>query len=246
MYFNSFFPKFARKATRLGTVSEYSRNDMVKTWNLSADTIDVIYNGSNSQYQPVGPEVAEETRKEFTRGKPYFIYVGALNPRKNIEGMLQGFELFKQQSGLPHQLVIVGDKMWGNSDINKAYENMPHKTDVLFTGRLSNEKLHVLLASAQALVLVSHLEGFGIPVLEAMYCDVPVLCSNTTALPEVAGDAGHLVNPGSVDSIARGFAKLAGDEAYRNQLIAHARIQRAKFSWDQSAERLWNGIEKCF
>jgi glycosyltransferase involved in cell wall biosynthesis len=79
-----------------------------------------------------------------------------------------------------------------------------------------------------------------------MNCDVPILCSNVTALPEVAGDAGHLVNPGSVDSIAQGFAKLAGDEVYRQSLISKARIQRTRFSWDKSAERLWNGIEKCF
>lgn len=245
-YFNYYFPKFARKATRLGTVSEFSRNDLVNTWNLPADSIDVIYNGSNELYKPLSSDTAEQTRKEYTQGKPYFIYVGALNPRKNIEGMLQGFELFKQQNDLPHQLVIVGEKMWGNSGMDKVYESMSHKNEVLFTGRLSNEKLHVLLASAQALVLVSHLEGFGIPVLEAMYCDIPVLCSNVTALPEVASTAGHLVNPGSIDSIARGFAKLASDEAYRNQLIANARIQRTKFSWDQSAERLWNGIAKCF
>ncbi|PKP11817.1 MAG: glycosyltransferase family 1 protein [Bacteroidetes bacterium HGW-Bacteroidetes-4] len=245
-YFNTYFPKFARRATRLGTVSEYSRNDMVKTWNLSANSIDVIYNGSNALYKPVAPEVAEQARKEFTQGKPYFIYVGSLNPRKNIEGMMQSFDAFKQQSGLTHQLVIVGEKMWGNSEIENVYENMLHKNDVLFTGRLSDEKLHILLASAHALVLVSHLEGFGIPLLEAMCCDVPVLCSNVTALPEVAGNAGHLVNPNSVDSIAQGFAKLAGDENYRQSLISNARIQRVKFNWDQSAERLWNGIEKCF
>ncbi len=219
---------------------------MVKTWNLSANSIDVIYNGSNALYKPVAPEVAEQARKEFTQGKPYFIYVGSLNPRKNIEGMMQSFDAFKQQSGLTHQLVIVGEKMWGNSEIENVYENMLHKNDVLFTGRLSDEKLHILLASAHALVLVSHLEGFGIPLLEAMCCDVPVLCSNVTALPEVAGNAGHLVNPNSVDSIAQGFAKLAGDENYRQSLISNARIQRVKFNWDQSAERLWNGIEKCF
>jgi glycosyltransferase involved in cell wall biosynthesis len=245
-YFNTFFPKIARKATRLGTVSEYSRNDMVNTWKLSTDSIDVIYNGSNELYKPLSSDTAKQTRKEYTLGKPYFIYVGALNPRKNIEGMLRGFESFKQQTHQPHQLVIVGEKMWRDSRIDTVYQSMEHKSEVLFTGHLSNEKLHVLLASAQALVLVSQLEGFGIPLLEAMYCDVPVLCSDVTALPEVAGDAGHLVNPASVDSISQGFAKLASDEVYRQSLISNARIQRTRFSWDKSAERLWDGIEKCF
>lgn len=245
-YFNTFFPKFAHDANRLGTVSEYSKADMIHTWNLDPDKIDVIYNGSNPLYKPIAPINKALIQKELTQGKPYFIYVGSLNPRKNIEGMLQAFEAFKKQSQQPHKLVIVGEKMWSNSDIDAVYKTMAYQNDVVFTGRITSERLSQVLGGAHALVLVSHLEGFGIPLLEAMCCDVPLICSDVTALPEVAGDAGHLVNPGSVDSIAHGFAKLAGDEAYRNQLIANARIQRAKFSWDKSAERLWNGIEKCF
>ena len=95
------------------------------------------------------------------------------------------------------------------------------------------------------MVLVSHLEGFGIPLIEAMNCDIPVICSNLTAMPEVAGNAGILVNPDSLDSISNAFKQMAVDDAKHRLLIENARVQRQKFSWDQSAKNLWAGIEKC-
>ncbi|MCK9208873.1 MAG: glycosyltransferase family 4 protein [Salinivirgaceae bacterium] len=244
-YYNYFSPKFARHSTRLATVSEYSKSDLVKTWGLAPETIDVIYNGSHEIFQPLHPSAITQTLTETTQGVPYFIYIGSLNPRKNIEGMLLAFDRFKQQTQLPHKLMIVGEKMWRDATIDRVFERLPSKKDVLFMGRQSTENLHRLLGSSIALVLVSHLEGFGIPLIEAMNCDVPVICSNTTAMPEVAGKAGHLVNPSQIESIAEGFRRLASEPDYRNQLIEHARIQKTKFSWDQSATKLWDSIEKC-
>ena len=100
------------------------------------------------------------------------------------------------------------------------------------------------MAAAQALVLVSFLEGFGVPLVEAMNCDVPVITSNCTSMPEVAGEAGLLVNPHSDDDIANALKRMASDEKLRAQLVANARVQREKFSWDKSAVDLWNGIER--
>jgi glycosyltransferase involved in cell wall biosynthesis len=244
-YYNYFSPKFARHSTRLATVSEYSKSDLVKTWGLAPENIDVIYNGSHEIFQPLHPSAIAQTLTETTQGVPYFIYIGSLNPRKNIKGMLLAFDRFKQQTQLPHKLMIVGEKMWRDATIDRVFERLLSKKDVLFMGRQSTENLHRLLGSSIALVLVSHLEGFGIPLIEAMNCDVPVICSNTTAMPEVAGKAGHLVNPGQIESIAEGFRRLASEPDYRNQLIDHARIQKTKFSWDQSATKLWDSIEKC-
>jgi len=244
-YFNHYFKKTALQSTGLGTVSEFSKTDMVKAWNILPSKIDVIYNGSNEVYTPLMPDEIEKSIQETTQGIPYFIYIGSLNPRKNIEGMLLGFDQYKQQTKLTHKLVIVGEKMWHDQSIEKIYERMHSKSDVIFLGRQTTESLHKLLGSAVALVLVSHLEGFGIPIIEAMNCDVPVICSNSTAMPEVAGNAGYLADPNSVESIAQGFEKLATDTGYRDQLIANGRNQRNKFSWDTSAEKLWVGIDKC-
>jgi len=244
-YFNYYFKKSALQSIGLATVSEFSKTDLVNAWNISPSKVDVIYNGSNEIYTPLMPHEIEKTLHETTKGIPYFIYIGSLNPRKNIEGMLLGFDHFKQQTKLPHKLVIVGEKMWQSQSIEQVFERIHSKTDVLFLGRQTTELLHKQLGSAVALILVSHLEGFGIPIIEAMNCDVPVICSNITAMPEVAGNAGHLVDPNSINSIANGMEKLATDKEYRNQLIENGRMQRKNFSWDVSAEKLWNSIEKC-
>lgn len=243
-YLNYYFPRFAHHSDQLATVSNYSKNDMVNTWKIPDAKIEVIYNGSNDIYMPLPEKTVLETRNEITGGHPYFIYVGAINPRKNVEGMLQAFDAFKNESGLPHKLVIVGEKMWKNDSVDKVYQSLKHKNDIVFTGRLAPEKLHHVLASAHALLLVSFLEGFGIPLVEAMNCDVPVITSNITAMPEIAGDAGHLINPANIESITHGLLKLAKDEAYRQKLIENGRKQRKLFTWDKTAEALWSLIEK--
>ncbi len=245
-YFNYYYPRFAKNVTRLGTVSEYSKNDMISTFGINPDKIDVIYNGVNSVYAPVTAEEKEGTQGQMAEGCPYFVYVGSLNPRKNIERMLQAFDAFKISTQLPHKLVIVGERMWNYPGMEKTLKEMQFENDVIFTGRLTPEILRLTLGSAEALLLVSILEGFGIPLIEAMQCDVPVISSNITAMPEVVGDAGLLVDPYSVSSITDAIIKMARDENLRKCCILKGRIQREKFSWDKSAENLWAGIEKCF
>jgi glycosyltransferase involved in cell wall biosynthesis len=121
---------------------------------------------------------------------------------------------------------------------------MRHGEDVIFTGRLQPTELQQVVASAQALILVSFLEGFGVPIVEAMNCDVPVITSDCTSMPEVAGNAGLLVNPHSDEAIADAMERMAADSELREQLIANAKTQREKFSWDKSAVDLWNGMMK--
>ena len=134
--------------------------------------------------------------------------------------------------------------MWSMSSIDRELEHMKHADEVIFLGRLNASDLQGVVASAQALVLVSFLEGFGVPLVEAMNCDVPIITSNCTSMPEVAGNAGLLVNPQSDDDIANAMVRIASDADLRAQLVANARIQRQKFSWDKSAIDLWNGIER--
>ena len=134
--------------------------------------------------------------------------------------------------------------MFMTGDVEKAYDSMQYKNEVIFTGRLGAKDLSEVMASALALVFVPYFEGFGIPIVEAMYCDVPVITSNVTSMPEIAGDAGLLVDPFSIDSIKEGMLKIYKDETLRNTLIANGRKQREKFSWDKTAEKLWNCIEK--
>lgn len=243
-YYNYFFPRFAQKAKRIVTVSEYSKNDIALNLKVDPEKIDVAYNGVNPSYTAVGAEIKHEIRKQFTAGAPYFIYIGSRNPRKNITGLLEAFEKFKVNDELGYKLLFVGEPMWKKSYLNSMISNMKFKDDLVFTGRLSSEVLHLVLASADALALVSFAEGFGIPVVEAMSCDVPVLCANTTSLPEVAGDAALLVDPSSSDEIARAFSQLAQHPDLRKSLIIKGQKQRVQFTWDQTARTVWNSIEK--
>ena len=142
------------------------------------------------------------------------------------------------------KLLVVGNKKWWTKEIQDAFEQMEHNDDVIFSGRLPADELHNCIASALALTYVSYFEGFGIPIIEAFYCDVPVITSNVTSMPEVAGDAALLIDPFSVASIAEALQLMAGNESLRHELIEKGRKRRELFNWQQTADMLWKSIEK--
>lgn len=244
-YYNYYFPKFARSATRIATVSEYSKLDMIKTWGIEPEKIDVVYNGSNSFYRPLQHNEIVNTKAKYTTGKDYFIFIGALHPRKNVSRLLQAFDTFKKSSGSDMKLLIVGRKMFKTAEMQHAFSSMKYKDEVVFTGRLSPDELCLVLGSAFALTFVPYFEGFGIPLVEAMNCDVPVITSNITSMPEISGNAALHVDPFSVDSISKGMLEITGNTEKRLKLIVEARVQREKFSWDKTAEKLWLCIENA-
>jgi len=135
--------------------------------------------------------------------------------------------------------------MFGSGEIRKAFGSMAHKNDVLIMGRQYGDVLRRLVASSRALLLVSHFEGFGIPVVEAMQSEVPVITSDVASMPEVAGDAALFVSPDSVDQIAEAMRRMVSDGELRKELINKGRQQCLRFSWDKTAERLWHSMEKC-
>ena len=243
-YYNILFPRYAKKARKIATVSNFSKQDIAKTFNVSADKIDVMHNGCNLQYKPVSEEVKIKTRKEFTGGNPYFVYVGALIPRKNIARMLQAFDIFKRKDTQNTRFVIVGEKKWWTRQINDAYEGMEYKNDLIFLGRRNVEELNKLYAASQALVFTAIFEGFGIPILEAFHSETAVITSNVSSMPEVAGDAALLADPYDVNSIAGALEKISNDETLRNSLIERGKLRREQFSWDKTAQLLWETVEK--
>ena len=243
LYFRHFFPKYARTANRILTVSEYSRTDISETYNIPPDKIDVTCNGANDIYFPLTDEEKRKIRNEYTSGSHYFIYIGGQLPRKNIARMLLAFEKYKKVSGSDLKFIIVGDKVCKTADIEAVYRKSEFRDDIIFTGHVPSDKLRFLLCSALALILVSYYEGFGIPVIEAMYADVPVITSNVTSLPEIAGDAAMLVDPYSIDAIADAMGTLEKDSHFRQTLIDKGRIQRSKYTWDKAATAIWQSIE---
>jgi glycosyltransferase involved in cell wall biosynthesis len=245
-HYRYFFPRYARKAVRIATVSEFSKKDIISLYGTSPEKIDVVYNGAGEQYIPVDDEIQRATREKYCNGAPFFIFIGALHPRKNLANLFRAFDLFREKVPTNIKLVIVGAKKWWTADIQDTYNAMKYRDEVVFTGRLTSVELSHILGSALALTYVSYFEGFGIPIVEAFYCDTPVITSGVTSMPEVAGDAALIVDPFSVESIADAMIAMARDEALRKNLIERARIRRLSFSWQKTADKLWESIEKTY
>ena len=242
-HYKKYFPRFAQRADRIVTVSEFSKQDIVDCYHVDPRKIDVAYNGVNEIFCPLPTEQQEEIRKQYSDGHPYFMFVGSLHPRKNLARLFTAFDRFKARSENDVKLLIVGEKRWWTEPIQKAFEAMHFKEEVIFTGRLSAEELHRVTAAALASVYVSYFEGFGIPILEAFRCDTPVITSNVTSMPEVAQDAALLVDPFSEDAIAEAMLKMM-DEEVRTALVAKGRERAKAFSWDQASDIIWNSLMK--
>ncbi len=245
-YMRKFSPQFAHRADRIATVSGFSKQDIVKTYGIDAGKVDVVYNGSKEIYRPQSTGDAGQVLARYGITGKYFIYAGAIQPRKNIARMLQAFDLFRKENPDSAQLVIAGRKAWQYEDVIHAHEQMQFKNDVIFTGHLSTWDLSALMSQSLALVYVSRFEGFGIPIIEAMNSGTAVITSNVSSMPEVAGDAALLVDPDSVSETAGAMLKIAKDPQFREGLIAKGNIQKQKFSWDKTADLLWQSVEKIF
>ncbi len=243
-YYKLFFPRFAKKAQRIITVSEYSKQDIINLYQIDSQNIDVAYNGVKEIYYDIGEYQKQITRNEVSNGNPYFIFVGALHPRKNLVGLFSAFDLFKKNNDSDIQLIIVGNKQWWNKPIQLAYENMVHKNAVIFLGHLSPERLNEVVSSSIALTYLSYFEGFGIPIIEAFKAGTAVITSNITSMPEVAGEAAILIDPFNIEEIAQAMHLISHDEELRQKYISLGQKRAKLFSWDTTAKLVWESIWK--
>lgn len=238
-YMRKYTPKFAKKVNRLSTVSQYSKNDIVQKYGINPNKIDVVYNGANELFKPLNTEEKTAIKNQYSQGIDYFLYVGSIHPRKNVATLLQAFDSFKKQTNSNHKLVLTGRMAWKTDKVNAIYSQMEFKDDVLFTGYLSNEELAKVTASAFAMCYVSLFEGFGIPIIEAMQSGVPVICSNTSSMKEIGEAASIQVNPTSIESICHAMKMLYSDTNLQQTLISKGFERQALFSWDKTADLLW-------
>lgn len=243
-YYRGYFPRFARHATRLATVSEFSRRDIATRYEVDEGRIDVVYNGVGEVFRPLNGEEEQAARDRSTGGAPYFICVGSLHPRKNIARLLLAFDRLITMHPSDLRLLIVGERMWWDERMQDAWEQVEHKDRVLFTGRLGQEQLRLALGGAHALAFVSYFEGFGIPVAEAMRCGVPVVAAEASCLPEIAGDAAHYCDPFSVADIARALFDVWSDHALCEQLRTAGLKRAERYTWDEAATSLWASFER--
>ena len=243
-YYKYFFPKFARKAIRIATVSEYSKADIVAKYGINEDDIDVVYNGANEIYMTTSEEDKTAAREKYAEGNPYFLFIGSLLPRKNIANLFRAFDLFKSNSNNQVKLMIIGEKKWWTSEIENAYKEMKFKDDVIFKGHTAPDELKFIIPAALAMTYVSFFEGFGIPIVEAMKCGTPVITSDTSCMPEIAGGAALLCDPNSPDSIAQKMSDVVNSPDNNEALVTQGLERAEVFSWDITAEKLWISMEK--
>ena len=243
-YYNYFFPRYARKASKMVTVSNYSKDDIVQNFGIDPNKISVSYNGANTAFTPLTNDEIASTRERLTQGKPYFVFVGALSPRKNVARLITAFQQFQKVSKLDYRLVIVGEPLFMTTDIKEALNNLESKELVVFTGRLQIDRLRLVVGSAVALTYVPYFEGFGIPIVEAMRCHIPIIASNRTSIPEVAGDAAIYVDPFDIESMANAMKLVAIDPKLRDALAAKSAVRAQEFSWDKTAEELFKAMEE--
>lgn len=242
-YYNRFFHRFAQRADRIATVSEFTRQDIHQLYGVPSDHIDVVYNGCNESFMPLTAQEQQTVRDQFSNGCEYFLFVGLIHKRKNLANIFKAFDTFKDKEVSNAKLLVVGDKKWWQGEISDTYEAMRHQSDVVMMGRQPVEVLCKLYASARALVYVSLFEGFGIPIVEAFNAETAVITSDVTSMPEVAGDAAVLVDPHQVEQISEAMRMLWKDDQKRTQLISSGRERKKLFGWQQTADRLWQTIE---
>ncbi len=184
-----------------------------------------------------------EVRKELTGGSPYFIFVGAFSPRKNVSGLLRAFDQFRMQHAEAFKLVLVGERMFKTAEMDRVYKSMAFKHDVVFAGRLNVDRLKLAVGASSGLIFVPFFEGFGIPLVEAMRCNVAIVSSNTTSMPEVTGDAALLVDPHNTKDIASAMVHLVETEGLAEELAQKGEERAKFFSWDITARKLWEAVE---
>lgn len=244
IFYRTMFPRYARKADRLVTVSEFSKNDICEQYGISPAKIDVTYNGVNEAFSPISESEKDASKSRFADGKHYFVFVGSLHPRKNISRLFKAFDAFSKQSNDDIRLVIVGEKYYWNAEMKSVFETMQFSERVMFSGRLSAGDLKLAVGGALAMVYVPYFEGFGIPILEGFKCGVPVITSNVTSMPEVAGGAALLTDPFSEEAISEALQKITLDEALRKRLVEKGFERVRQFNWHKTAEQLWQSVAK--
>lgn len=236
-YLRYFFPRFTKKASGVLTVSNFSKLDIQHTYKIPESKIKVIYNGASDAYKPLELAIQNEIRKKITGGRPYFIYVGSLHPRKNLQRLVSAYQKINNPNA---DLVIVGSRMWRNHNLKIVAQN---EKNIHFLGYVNQTELAEIMGSAMALTYVPYFEGFGIPMVEAMRCGTPIIAAKTTCLPEIASDTAIYCDPFDEQDIQDKMIELMGNPALQAELSRKALARGKQFSWDLCATETWTAIQ---
>lgn len=226
----------ARRARLVLTDSEHTRRDVIALLGVPAARVRTVYPGVTESYRP--PALHELAAFRRRRGLPehFFVHVGTLQPRKNLERLITAFARFKRSTGQPHALMLVGGKGWLYGGLLQQARREGVEGSVHFVGFAAPDEVPLWYAAADVMIFPSLYEGFGFPIVEAMACGTPVLTSMASCLPEAAGDAAELFDPYDVDALATAIARLAADPERRVEMRRRGFVQAAQFTWERTAQ----------
>lgn len=235
----------ARKAKLIFADSISTRDDIVTYLDIPTSKIKVIYLGVDSKFSPIHDElVKKRIRTKYGLPDEFILFVGTLQPRKNIDGLVKAFWILKDKKLLSHKLVLVGCKGWQYSEVFRHIDAYGLNDKVKWVGYVDYEDLPAIYSLADVFVLPSHYEGFGLPILEAMACGTPVITSNVSSMPEVAGDAAVLIDPKDPEMIAEKIYQVIQDSELRKILREKGLIRAKSFSWERCAEETMAAFEE--
>lgn len=229
------FPKLAQKVDFIIADSQATKNDLVAHTGVSEKKVTVVYLAADEKFRPLGKNKVLEVIEKYKLSNPYIMFVGSFEPRKNIVGLIQAFSLVKQKIKTL-DLVLVGRKGWLFEPILKEIKNSPCQDSIRWLDKVGDGDLPALLNGTAVFAYPSFYEGFGLPILEAMSCGVPVVCSNSSSMPEVGGDAAYYVNPDSIEDIAKGILTVINDSKLQRQMIQRGLTRAKNFSWEKTAK----------
>ena len=244
-YYRKQVPKFLKKAVSVATVSDFTRQDIITQYGTPADKISVVYSGVKAGFGPISFEEKQQVKEQYTDGKEYFIYTGALQPRKNLINLLKAFSLFKKRQRVSWKLVLAGRLAWKNDEFLNLLKTYKYRDDVVLTGYVPEADLVRLIGASYSLVYPSLFEGFGVPVLEAMACGVPPLTSQGTSMQEIGGEAALYFDPNDPADMADKLMLIYKDESLRSRLVSRGASVVSQYTWDRTAEAVWEAMMRA-
>ena len=236
-YLQTFTRKSAERAQAIITISESTRQDVIRFFGVRPEKVQTVHCGVDTGFQELSPAEVEAFRQRQGLPEKFIMYLGTLEPRKNVAGLIRAYAAWQKADQAAPKLFVCGGKGWYYQEVFELVNQLNLAGSVIFPGYVPQEDLRFWYNAATMLVYPSFFEGFGLPVLEAMACGTPVITSNLSSLPEVAGDAAQLINPNDHEALTQAMQQIFNDAELRQSMREKGLLQKTKFSWQETARK---------